>query len=89
MPTKDEMAELRKICEHPPIQLLERNKNFGPTNLAEIMKSSLRNSNRYENVEILQAANLIEKCIMWVPNHRIKAIDALKHPFVAAQSEHV
>ena len=79
MPNPKEMAELEKICEAPVMQLLKRNKDFGPTDLVEIMMSNSRN--RYDRADMIQAADLIEKCLKWVPNQRISAIDALSHTF--------
>jgi len=58
---------------------LKRNKDFGQTDLVEILKSNARN--RYNHTDIVQAADLIEKSIKWVPKHRIRAVDALSHPF--------
>lgn len=58
MPTPREMAELQKVCEAPVMQLLQRNQDFGVTDLVEIMLSNSRS--RYAREDIEQAADLIE-----------------------------
>ena len=58
MPSSDEMSELERICEMPTLQLLKRNKDYGRTDLVEILKSNARN--RYSHTDIVQAADLIE-----------------------------
>ena len=73
------MKQLSKICEAPVIQLLRRNQDFGRTDFVEIMMSNSRS--RYVRDDIEQVADLIEKCLCWVPNERISASAALKHPF--------
>ena len=73
------MDELNKICEAPVMQLFRRNQDFGQTDLVEIMMSNSRS--RYSREDIVQAADLIEKCLRWVPKERISAQDALSHPF--------
>jgi len=79
MPDKREMAELGKICEAPVMQLFNRNEHFGEVDLVEIMMANSRS--RYSREDIVQAADLIEKCLKWVPKERITATDALNHPF--------
>jgi len=39
---------------------------------------------RYEQEDLQGAADLIERCIRWVPKDRISAADALDHPFLAS-----
>ena len=79
MPSEKEMKELSKICEAPVIQLLRRNQDFGRTDFVEIMLKNSRS--RYHREDIVQIADLIERCLCWVPKERISAGAALKHPF--------
>ena len=79
MPSPREISELEKICEAPVMQLLKRNHNFGPTDMAEIMLANSRS--KYEREDIEKAADLIELCLKWVPSDRISAKAALSHPF--------
>ena len=80
MPSEREMRELSRICEAPVIQLLKRNQDFGRTDLAEIMLSNSRSS--YNREDIVRAADLIERCLCWVPSERLTASAALKHAFL-------
>lgn len=80
MPSEREMKELSRICEAPVIQLLKRNQDFGRTDLAEIMLSNSRSS--YNREDIVRAADLIERCLCWVPSERLTASAALKHAFL-------
>ena len=65
MPTPEEMVELSRICEQPVMQLISKNKDFGQTDLKEIMMSNSRNS--YNSTDIANAADLIQLCLKWVP----------------------
>lgn len=42
MPSKREMGELSKIIERPVLKLLEKNQNFGPTSIVDILLSISR-----------------------------------------------
>ena len=79
MPTEREIEEFKKICEAPVIQLLMRNKNFGEVNFEQLMIANSRNAYRREDIE--KAADLVKKCLMWLPQDRISAADAMRHPF--------
>ena len=79
MPTDDEFARLSKLCEIPVLQLLKRNEDCVELDLAKLMMSNPKSS--YIQSDIEKAADLIEKCLRWMPEDRIKAKDALSHPF--------
>ena len=61
------------------IELLKRNKDFGKVDF-EVLMSKIRSSS-YTLQDVKDAANLIERCLEWVPSHRISASAALSHPF--------
>ena len=79
MPSPKEIQQLEKICEQPVIQLLKRNQDFGAVDLAVLMTKNSKSP--YEETDIKHAADLISKCLMWVPADRISAAKALSHPF--------
>lgn len=79
MPTQEEMKELGKICEAPVITLLKRNQNYGEVDLARLMMANTKSN--YKQSDVQNAADLVTKCIKWVPKHRISAADCLNHPF--------
>lgn len=81
MPNAREMNEFAKIIQEPALQLMKRNQNFKPTNMAEILKSNHRN--RYKSEDLEAAADLIQQCVHWVPKDRLTAAQALKHVFLA------
>jgi serine/threonine protein kinase len=82
MPTKEEMAKFAQLCEGPVIKLFERNQDFGEVDLAKVMMSNARSA--YSREEIDLVADLINKCIKWIPQDRVTCLDALKHPFFAS-----
>lgn len=79
MPTEDEFARLNKLCEIPVLQLLQRNEDSYEVDLSRLMMSNSKSS--YIQSDIEKAADLIKKCIKWVPEDRISAKDACNHPF--------
>lgn len=79
MPTNEELKQLEKICEQPVIQLLKRNQNFGEVDIAVLMTKNSKSP--YEEADIKNAADLINKCLKWVPSERITAAGALNHSF--------
>jgi len=79
MPTHEELKQLEKICEQPVIQLLKRNQDFGEVDIAVLMTKNSKSP--YQETDIKHAADLINKCLKWVPGDRISAANALKHPF--------
>ena len=79
MPQVHEMKQLEKIINPTVLSLFKLNQNLGALNLTEIMMSNSRS--RYARSDLEKAADLIEKCLKWVPSDRIKAKDALNHPF--------
>ena len=80
MPSKREMDELSKIIERPVLKLLEKNQNFGPTSIVDIMLGNSRS--KYTRQELQSAVDLVEQCLRWVPSERITAANALSHPFL-------
>jgi serine/threonine protein kinase len=78
-PTEDEFARLSKLCEIPVLQLLQRNEDCYEIDLAKLMMSNSKSS--YIQSDIEKAADLIKKCLRWVPEDRITAKDARLHPF--------
>lgn len=81
MPTEDEFARLGKLCEIPVLQLLQRNEDCFEVDLAKLMMSNAKS--QYAASDIEKAADLIKKCLKWVPEDRITAKDARSHPFFA------
>lgn len=79
LPSAEEMKELEKICDVPALSLLKQSRDFVKTDLRQILNSNSRN--RYSKDDLRLAADLIQKCIEWVPRRRISATDALQHPF--------
>ena len=65
------MGELSKICEAPVIQLLKRNTNYGEVDLERLMGANTQS--QYSKNDIKNAADLVSKCIQWVPKNRISA----------------
>jgi len=49
--------------------------------LAALMMSNSKN--KYSTSDIKQAADLINKCLKWVPEDRVTASQAMHHPFLA------
>ena len=71
MPSSTELRELEKICEQPVIELLKRNKDYGKVDFATLMGKI--NNCPYHEQDIKDAAELIDRCLEWVPSDRITA----------------
>ena len=41
----------------------------------------------YKEKDLRDAADLIQKCVTWVPNNRLTAEEALAHPFLVSLDE--
>ena len=69
------MSDLFKRCCR-----LERNQKI---NLLDMLKSTPAHMklDLYTENDLKDAADLIEKCLKWVPRERIAAGDALEHAF--------
>ena len=78
-PTEDEFERLGKLCEIPVLQLLKRNEDCHEVDLARLMMSNSKS--HYQIADVEKAADLINKCIKWVPEDRITAHAAKMHPF--------
>lgn len=79
VPSETEFARLSKLCEIPVLQLLRRAEDVSEVDLASLMVSN--STNKYSATDIKQAADLINKCLMWVPEDRVTASQAMQHPF--------
>ena len=78
-PTEDEFARLGKLCEIPVLQLLKRTDEYYEVDLARLMMSNSKSC--YDPGDIEKAADLIRKCLKWVPEDRISAREAMSHSF--------
>lgn len=81
MPTQDEMTRLSKICEAPVIELFRRNPNCRQVDLEKLICRVSHQA--YSETDLQLASDLIERCIMWVPEDRCLAQEALQHQFFA------
>jgi len=73
---KNVMELFRKCCN------LEKNQKL---DLLQMFKSCRAYSehNFYTEKDLMEAAKLIEKCLMWLPRDRLTAADAMQHKFFA------
>lgn len=81
MPSRQELDALALICEAPVIQLFKRNSSLRPVDLVQLLTAYDKKT--YEIDDVTMAADLIQKCLMWVPTDRISAFQATQHPFFA------
>ena len=81
MPTPIEVRSLKKIIELPVVGLLLKSTNHGQVDIASLLMKQYNSFN--SETDIMQAADLINQCLSWVPEDRIKASDALCHKFLA------
>lgn len=79
LPTDEEFQRLAKICEAPVLTLLKRTEDFGEIDLSKLLKNNSKQ--QYSDHDIELAADLIVKCLKWVPEDRISALNAISHPF--------
>jgi len=82
MPNAVELSKLGKLVEAPVIELVKRNKDFTPVDLRKVIKMGVARSSNYRDEDVQEAVSLIEQCLKWVPDDRITAEGALKHPFL-------
>ena len=83
MPTPTEVRSLKKLVELPVLGLLLKSTNHGQVDIASLLMKQY--SSFDTEADIMQAADLINQCLSWVPEDRIKASDALCHKFLASK----
>lgn len=69
MPNESELQRLAQMCEAPAIQLFKRNKHLGEVDLVKLIQSNPNNG--YTKEDVVHGADLIKKCLKWVPADRI------------------
>ncbi len=67
---------MSKIIDSKVIELLKKGESLPPMSFEDIMPHKI-----YDKSDSVMAADLITKMLKWVPDDRISAVEALKHPF--------
>ena len=79
-PTPAEKAELQSLCERSMTRLLDYDQGGrGGHTLTETLQLAMNHYDEGDEVE--KVADLIVRCLRWAPSRRIKASEALSHPF--------
>lgn len=86
-PTDQEIGYYKqKLIEHNVFELfqrctqLERNSKIDILTMLKTSPGFVKHG-LYQEKDLKEAAQLIESCLRWIPEHRITAEQAIKHPF--------
>jgi glycogen synthase kinase 3 beta len=79
-PTEEEMVKLGEVVPSESLDMLKQIQNVHPDTKA-INMTHFIGAYINDKQQAAMAANLIDKCLKWVPSERISAVDALSHSF--------
>jgi len=72
------------IVDESVIQIIKKFKGCQETTPVNFTRLILAASPTYNPTDVFQAADLIQKCLKWVPSDRTNADACINHPFLAS-----